>query len=461
MNRARSSLLVSGLFLVLGCGARPPDRLNLVLVSLDTCRADRLACYGGDPSITPALARFAREAVVFGDCLSQSGLTAPSHMSLFTGHYVHRYGLFNNRGGIDPPYTLASVLRDAGWRTAAFTGNGSLTEKQGAASGFQLFESWVGEPAWPFTRDLEEVVPRGLAWIDRESDGDPFFLFLHAYDPHAPYWPGEETRQRFAGWYEGDFDPRRLTHPNEFARLLKRGEIGADELRYVNDLYDGELAEADRVFGELLDGLRERGLLDTSIVIFTSDHGESLGEHGWVGHSTVWEEILHVPLLVRFPGGRHAGDVGAPVQLVDLFPTLCAALGIAPPAGLQGRDLTPLVTGERAGETERMRLARVGAKKNQVALRFDDRWKLVFSEAKKEGIGGLHLYDLTSDRAESRNLARTAEGRERSADMLARYRRFREATRADDRRFASTPREGEPSPEDEATLRALGYVGGD
>ena len=171
-------------------GCSEPRRPNLILISLDTCRADRLSCYGAERENTPSLDAFAQQAVRFTDCLSQSALTAPSHMSMLTGHFVHRHGLLDNQGSVEPPYTLASHLASMGWRTAAFTGHGSFQAKHGLGKGFEVFESETSPSADTHTRRLEEVVPGALRWVD-SLGGEPFFLLVHAYDQHCPYWPPE------------------------------------------------------------------------------------------------------------------------------------------------------------------------------------------------------------------------------------------------------------------------------
>ncbi len=472
MKRARTvhaaALLLGAALLAApaGCGGDAPARPSLILVSLDTCRADRLSCYGAARENTPFLDAFARDAVRFEDCLAQSALTAPSHMSLLTGHYVHRHGLLNNQGVVDPPITLASHLAAYGYRTAAFTGHGSFQAKHGLGKGFEVFESSAGMADDEHTRRLDEAVPGALRWLDSLA-GEPFFLLVHGYDPHCPYWPPEPWRERYTGWYRKPFkaELQELCHPKRFGEKRNDGTIGRDELRCIDDMYDAGVASADATFGAFLGELERRGLLETSIVVFTSDHGEVLGNHGWIGHGQVWEEALRVPLIVRFPGGRWAGTIAEPVQLVDVLPTLCAALDelsphrIGTPPGQQGIDLMPLVRGEQARLSEdRMRLARVGDEPNLVAVRFGTRWKAVFQEEERTAKRG-RLYDLEKDPLEARDLVETEKGHERFAADVTRYMQWRVATADEDERFrghAGAPLE---SAEDLELLKALGYAG--
>ena len=462
----RSSLFVILLALVVGCGEDRShiQRLNLILISLDTCRADRLSVYGARRENTPNLDDFAAEAILFRDCLAQSALTAPSHLSMLTGHYVHRHGLFNNQGSRKPPYSLASLLGSLGWRTAAFTGHGSFQSKHAGGFGFDTFQSWVGPEREPFSRNLDEVLPHANAWLDehrRDHPHDNFFLLVHGYDPHCPFVPPDEFGMKYGDWYEGALELDGVCHPKEFRSKMEDGEIGRDELRYINDMYDAEVAAADELLGAFFDDLEQRGLFENSIVVFTSDHGEVLGNHGWIGHGQTWEEALKVPLIVRFPGGQWAASHDAPVQHVDLVPTLLSALGAAPPPGLQGIDLMPLVRGEaQPVGAERMRVSRVGVFPNQVAVRFGKRWKIMFEE-RSNGPHQPRLFDLRKDALERTNLARTEEGRPRFDEIYARYQAWRESTREDDVRFGAREGAALDSPADLEALRALGYVGDD
>lgn len=453
----RASLTLALLALVpLGCsGEAKPDRLDLIVISLDTCRADRLGCYGA-PRATPGIDRLAREAVQFRDCLVQATLTAPSHLSLFTGHTEERHGMVSNRLRAEPPYTLASVLRHAGWRTAAFTGHGSLTAKHGLDFGFDTFQSWVGPPAAPFTRDLSEVVPHALEWLDAMEQED-VFLFVHAYDPHCPFWPPETYRTPPPP--STTFDPQATCHPSEFAGLITDGTIGEAEVRWIRELYDGEIASADAVLDSFLNALDERGRLDSSIVVFTSDHGEVLGNHGWIGHGCLWEEAQRVPLLIRFPEGRWAGSLDDPVQTVDVMPTLLSALGVDTPEGTQGIDLLSRIRGEgQAIPSDRLRVCKQGP---YVSVRAGPRFKILFLDTGRRRVQRM-LFDLEVDPGEETNLVDAPGGQERFRAILERYDAWRAAEAAGDRRFAS--RLTAQDPEDREAIeamRALGYAGED
>ena len=459
LRRLFSPGLALGLALLAGCdpGGPSKEKLNLILISLDTCRADRLSCYGAKRETSPNLDAFAAEAVQFEDCLAQSALTAPSHMSLLTGHYVHRHGLRNNQGSVTPPYSLASHLSALGWETAAFTGHGSFQEKHGLGYGFDTFQSVIDENN-PFTRHLEHVVPEALDWLDDKQEA-PFFLLVHAYDPHCPFWPDEPFRTEYGGWYRGRFkdELQGLCHPRRFGEKMSSGEIGTQEVKYINDMYDAGVAASDVWIGSFLDQIEKRGLLDDSIIVFTSDHGEVLGNHGWVGHGQVWEEALRVPLLVRFPDGQWSRTIDQPVQHVDIVPTILAGLNAPELPGLHGIDLMPLIRSEIPELSEdRMRLAHVG-KENLMALRFGTRWKATFHEGKSK-ITNAGLYDLRKDPLEQTNLCKEEKGKERFDKIARRYLRWRKKTKDEDERFAGREGAGLTSDDDMEMLKALGYV---
>ena len=468
--RSARTLLRSGLLGLLGllglfpAGCSDPEGLpddreafNLILISLDTCRRDRLSVYGGGK--TPCLDAFAAEAVRFEDCISQSGITGPSHLSLLTGQFVHRHGLSENGMRQFPPYTMASVLADRGWQTAAFTGHGFFQEEYGHATGFDTFESWIGEPPtdYPFWRDVADVVPSALAWLDDHQD-DPFFLVVHGYDPHQPYYPPDPWRTHFAGWYEGKLDTRRMRSP-QYRKKIRKGRFGEDEFRYINDLYDAEVAHADDVLGGFLDELRDRELLDRSIVVFTSDHGEALGNQGHVGHGAVLDDVLEIPLLIRFPEGRYAAVLDAPTMSIDLLPTLLSALGVVAPEGLQGENLLPWIRGEAEGpEAERMRVSQT---KVTYAVHFGERWKIT-ARFKDDTIQAQGLWDLIEDPHEDVNLYHlNEEGEAKYDELLDRFLKWRAETSADDLRFRGKSEESNDPESDLRLLEALGYVGDD
>jgi choline-sulfatase len=310
---ARSALLALLFLGTFGCSReRVPRHPSLVLVTLDTVRADHLGCYGDRQAVTPWLDRLAGEGARFANVSSAVPLTLPSHTSLLTGLLPPHHGLRNNgAGGLRPgTATLATLLAGAGYRTGAFIGAFVLDHRFGLNQGFEVYDDEIErDPNADFALEAErpgrEVVDRALAWLEKD-DGRPFFLWVHLYDAHAPYTPTPAWAAR---------------HPGR--------------------PYDGEISGVDEQVGRILEALRRRGLDGRTAVAVAADHGEGLGEHGELTHGLLlYEPTLHVPLLLRAPWALKPRVVETPVSLVDLAPTLAGLLGHPFPGTLDGRDLS-------------------------------------------------------------------------------------------------------------------------
>jgi arylsulfatase A-like enzyme/Flp pilus assembly protein TadD len=403
--------------------SRPPSRPNVLLVTVDTLRADRLGAYGYEAAATPNLDRMAREGVRFADAISHVPLTLPSHASILTGLLPAWHGIRDNGGYFldASTETVAEVAKREGYATAAFVSAFVLDSKWGLDRGFDSYfdqfdlSRYERVSLGSVQRSASGTIDELLAWLG-EPGGGPFFAWLHLYDPHTPYEAPEPFGSRFS------------ERP-----------------------YDGEVAYVDAELGRVFRFLEERGLDDATVVVLTSDHGEGLGEHGELTHGNfVYETTLRVPLLMKFPGGRHEGlVVEEPVGLADLGPTLAEILGAEPPKDVQGRSLLPLLHGERAPRTgilaESLYPRLHYGWSEVVALR---RGRLKYIDTPEP-----ELYDLDSDPNETRNVA---------SERAGTVREMRDALRALE---ASAP---EPAaipaaaldPETERRLRALGYVGG-
>ena len=328
MLRNRFAILAWGALLALllgtcGCSReRAPRHPSLVLITLDTVRADHLGCYGDRQAVTPWLDRLAGEGARFANVSSAVPLTLPSHTSLLTGLLPPHHGLRNNGAGALRPgtATLATLLAGAGYRTGAFIGAFVLDHRFGLNQGFAVYDDEIErEPNADFALEAErpgrEVVDRALAWLAKD-DGRPFFLWVHLYDAHAPYTP-----------------------------------TPAWSLRHPGRPYDGEISGVDEQVGRVLEALKRQGLDGRTAVAVAADHGEGLGEHGELTHGLLlYEPTLHVPLLLRVPWALKPRVVETPLSLVDLAPTLAGLLGHPFPGALDGRDLAPalLAGGEPA-----------------------------------------------------------------------------------------------------------------
>ncbi|MEA2559025.1 MAG: arylsulfatase [Acidobacteriota bacterium] len=363
--------LAVGLALLGGCSPREktaPPASNLVLITLDTVRADHLGSYGYAAAKTPWLDRLAAEGVRFAQASAAVPLTLPSHSSMLSGLLPPHHGLRNNGSGSFPDgkETLATLLSTQGWRTGAFVGAFVLDRRFGLSRGFQTYDDEI-ERAPGATVALEaerpgrEVMDRALSWLGQDT-GKPFFLWVHLYDAHAPYSPS----------------------------------------------YDGEIAKVDEQVGRLLQELERRGLSGSTVVAVAADHGESLGEHGELTHGLLlYEPTLRVPLLVKAPG-LAARVIETPVSLVDVGPTLAGLIGKPLPGTLDGRDLsTALREGKEPAPADVYAETQYPAVFGWSPLSALRRRDLKYISSPKP-----ELYDLTRDPKESANLAgeQTMEG---------------------------------------------------
>ncbi|MBI5432513.1 MAG: sulfatase [Planctomycetes bacterium] len=471
------------------CGpSEPAGKPNVLLISIDTLRADALGAYGESRATSPTFDAFARDAIVFERALSPAGVTAPAHMSILTGlsPTVHRISNANRFldevGGVDTTRiarfrldervpTLASVLRAAGWSTGAFVGGGNLNGETGFGQGFDTFD-FSADNGMNGNREQLFDPTRALAWIESRRDA-PFFAFLHTYVPHAPYLPPPPWDRAFDSDYTGAIPIDRAAFFAEpaqsYSERYKRywGPVDRDssrDLEHLRAAYAGDVRHADDALKTMLDALARLGLEDDTIVIVLSDHGEEFLEHGHFEHpGDLYVEHVHVPLALRVPGKR-AARVAAQVGTQDLLPTVLELVGVPAPAVLQGRSLVELFSGGGAdrpvisetvyawappgpnGELEPVDVL--------FTLRTDSWTYLWTNRGAKERE---ELFDRRADPRETRDL----HAEPAHADVLAKLRdalaRHREASRR-----ISAAYNGPASVElDRATvdeLRALGYV---
>jgi len=360
----------AGLEMVVPASTRRPP--NVLLIVLDTLRADRLSLYGYDRQTSPRIDAWARErGVVFANTVAQAPWTLPSHLSLFTGLDTITHSANTGDPAAPALVTLAETLRDRGFATLAVTGGGYLAAEYEIMQGFDRVDYFYEPRLHPREagNDLDHGMETALAWLDSAADR-PFFLLLHTYEIHAPYPAREPYFTHLRGQPYVGAPPLVTTSPIEPALkegFLFRSEIveqipgepttyvaiKPERLPLVQDLYDSSVARADAEVGRLLDRLTELGLDRETVVVLLSDHGEMLGEEGWGGHFGLHECELMVPLVVALPGGDHAGTtVSDQVRLIDVAPTLLDLLGIEPQATMDGTSLMPLVEGGAEGFPE-------------------------------------------------------------------------------------------------------------
>ena len=319
------------------------ERRNLVLITVDTLRKDSLGIYGGD-LLTPGFDALAAESFRFEDAYSTAPTTLPSHASLFTGTYPHRHGVRRNgRQRVpDELQTLAETLYEAGYRTGAFVGTAVLDSFYGLDQGFEVYGDNVdaslgGAQA---QRRAPGVVDEALEWMLGVEE--PFFLWVHVFDPHGPYEPPAPWDQAY---YSGD--PRSPAHGSlaNLPLVYYQNLEGITDIEYPRAQYRGEVSFTDQSVTRLLSAIQDQA--DRTLVVLTSDHGESLGEDGsYFDHGgTLHDVCMRVPLLVRAPWLGGGEVVHGPVSLIDIFPTVVELLGLPAEAAVEGRSLLPHLQG--------------------------------------------------------------------------------------------------------------------
>jgi arylsulfatase A-like enzyme/Flp pilus assembly protein TadD len=316
----RRALILCLLLLSSALAAAATDQPNVILITLDTVRADRMGFLGSKLGLTPQLDTLAGQSVVFEHAYSQAPITPVSHATILTGTFPQYHGIRNFGDRLPPtvPF-LPDILHAKGYHTGAFVGSIILDPKNGFASGFErgfdvynagFHRQKTGERREASMQRRGEVtLGFALEWIGQQKGG-PFFLWFHLWDAHDPYNPPEPFRSRFP-----------------------------------NAPYNAGIAYVDSIVGKLLEYLRTQGLYDNTLIAVAADHGESLGEHGELTHSIfLYDSTIHVPLLLKLPGNRLEGKrVNANASLVDLAPTVLEALGQTPPTNMQGHSLLPLI----------------------------------------------------------------------------------------------------------------------
>jgi arylsulfatase A-like enzyme len=417
------------------------DRPNVILIGADTLRADAVGPWRRSPSVTPALDRLAETSDVFLNAYASSNNTNPSFVSLMTGLYAKDHGVFDLSTSLpDGAVTLAEILSDAGYQTLAVVSVQHLAESSGLRQGFDRF---VGADGQFFA---ETATNFAMGQIGAATE--PFFSWLHLFDPHvpesppAPYHLGYRAAAPYGLQGVERWVPFRDPGPRSFMASARAGLLGHP------DLYSGEVSYLDRQVDRLLHFLDSRGLLERSIVVFVADHGENLGEHGFsFDHAGLWDATVHVPLLIHWPGQTRGRSIGALVQHLDLFPTLLAATGLESRAGVEeGLDLRQLDERDRGRPAVFAHYAEDLGEMVRTA-----RFKYYRQRLPTFVPVGRYFYDLERDPAELHNLAGTGRPEEKELERL--LDRWRQSSRS-----GPSPVPRELTSKARRQLEALGYV---
>jgi len=447
-----------------GSSSAPGEPENVLLITLDTTRPDFFGAWGMPGNPTPHYDALAEDGVRFATAVSASAVTPVSHASILTGRTPYGHGLrvLAGQGGFRLPEsvpTLASVLKERGYATAAFHSAFPVSSVFGFERGFDEFQdvlgkgmsmSEEGEARWDVTDAQRSSVDTNALVLDfLGRTEEPFFVWIHYWDPHDPF----------------------LIPPDDFlaARGVPRGPDGW-ELN-SRECYGAEVSWLDQQFGQLVSLLKERDLYDSTLVAVVADHGEGLQDgverHGWFAHRILYQEQIHVPLILRVPGAATGRTVDRMVRSIDIFPTVLDYLDVAPPGEVEGRSLKALIEGRedepRIAYADQINLWDANAKMLErrpqadfLHVLMDDRYKLIYRPSFPRQS---ELYDYRADPGELENLFARPEHRERVVEMLVELASREEAFVLEP--FTAADGSGGMTARHLQTLTALGYAGGE
>jgi arylsulfatase A-like enzyme len=443
-------LLSSIMMITASCARSAPAGAgaNLVLITLDTTRADHISPLGAEPRMTPNLQALADRSSLFTNAFSETNVTNPSHLTIMTGLPAVRHGVVSNVAKIPESVdTLAEAMKRAGYQTAGFPAIRHLSTKFGW-QGFDLLLAVEGK------LKAGEVTDRALTWMASPA-AEPFFLWVHYFDPHTIYDPPAEiARQYYSGQREAGEGPRiadKWYFQARGAKSLRRWLGDTRDPAFGPAMYAAEIHYMDREIGRLLAGIAELGAEDRTVVIVVADHGESLGEHEiYYDHAGLYEQILRIPLIMHVPG-MAPSQIDATVSTLDLVPTISELMGIRMQHATSGMSLLRLLKGGEDRAFSSRPLIHQNAHNHAVAVRHDG-WKLIWPINRQHAVlpSQPQLFDLSSDRGELNDLAAS------DTDRVARLRLLLEPWIQ-----LGVVKRGRPAHLDDAALeqlQALGYV---
>jgi arylsulfatase len=454
-------LWAAGLLLFTACPGPPPrpsptpvagTGISVLLITIDTLRADHLGAYGYSRPTSPQIDSLAKRSTVFDQAYTFWPKTRGSFVMLHTGRRPSQNGYSKAHPMLlDFNPTIASLLKDAGYRTAASVDNPNVAKNLGYAKGFAAYRETWEEPALASEMERTRAITAdGVRFLKESPAGSPFFLWLHYVNPHAPYAPPPPFDTAFTAG--SDAGPRLPVVESFHGGIPKQWQVpGRDRKAWYVAQYDGEIAAVDAEVGQVLAALEASGARERTLVIVTSDHGESLGEHGYYfDHGEdLFDPCLRIPLIVAGPGSTGGRRSDALASTLDLLPTILDAAKVSWPPDLAGESLF-------ASASNRARL--FAQNERSLSASFDRRFKVVATPG--ETGGGYGFYDREKDPGETRDLAtgNPAELRPARRELelfLERADREWSATRV---RVGDAPGEGPMTHEQCEKLRALGYV---
>jgi len=422
---------------------------NVIIILIDALRFDHLGCYGYARPTSPAIDAFAKESLLFTQAISQSSYTKPAIASLFTSLYPSQHNVFRNtrhdaQGNFisdvldDSLKTMAEYLRDAGFNTVGFLKQAQLRNYMGFAQGFHFYNPDMGT--------APEINRGFFRWLPLNKHRK-FFAYLHYLDVHAPYVPSPQYRDMFFGAFDTAANfPEQVKDWQKFKNAVTDGNLSLTQAdaEQLKALYDAEIRAFDDDLAALFNRLKEEGVYDNSLIIITADHGDEFLEHGSVDHAhTLYDELLRVPLIIRFPKGEYRGVIDYQVQTIDLLPTVLEFLGLPAEPHLMGHSALVYKNGVNGHEQ-----APVFSERADLVSIRHGKYKYIYNVELKTG----ELYDLQNDPGERKNLSvedpRTAELMQK--EIL----RWSEAVRK------ATPEQAGVKVDEKSVkeLRSLGYI---
>lgn len=410
---------------------------NVILITMTNLRYDHMSSNGYFRPTTPNLDNLAKESLVFDNVFSQASWTLPNVISIYTSLYPFQHGVMNRHDGSklsEKTPTLLDVLKKAGYKTAAFTGGTNYSEKFGLTSRFDSYQKCIKDPEDALGK-FSCTIPQALDWLKANSK-NKFFLHIQGFDIHCPY--SGQSGLLYDKSYEGKVDlsyclrvlketePRIIdgqtywvirSDKDRFTEIL----VGERDIAHLVALYDEAITRADQLVGNFIEELRKRGLWDKTIIIFTSEHGNLLGENGRFASkvggfiNSGYDDAIHIPLIIKYPK-LPPKRISGLASHIDLTPTLLSFLGITSGFKMEGKDLTPLILNDRPLQSEIFGGATVISflnptfEKTQVAVVRDMRWKMIartIFRKSKDPETTIELYDILNDKKELKNLADT------------------------------------------------------
>jgi len=465
IKTAYSNIILLPLFLLLLCSSGCTDnkpkpiskpKQNVILIVVDTLRADHLGCYGYKKDITPNLDKLAADGILYKRAISTAPWTLPAIGSILSSQYPSALGIYDSPDSLNPKFPLLpKILKKHGYSTNGIISCSMLTKNLGFGKGFDQYHEEVANEHKSITSPM--ITDKAISFLKKSVD-DPFFLFLHYFDPHYAFHKHPEF-----DFSDQDYNGAVKNGEDIISIWKKRKNLLNSDIEYLISLYDSEIAFTDAYIGKLIDELKRLKLYDNSLIIFTADHGEEFMERGWIGHSIhLYQELIHVPMIIKPPRSETAasvtGECDAYVGTVDITPTVLSHLGLELSNNFEGSPLNlsaPNLEKSRAifSETFNSQEHRENESIDPVALRciIKDGFKLVLDQNRNT----VMLYNLSDDKYEMNDIIQ--ENKKQGARMSKALIKWLDSIKAKGNQFTRMTENEIFSDEQLKQLKAMGY----